>query len=1523
MANHCISAEALKGWEKTGKTEFVKLCKTLSEDNDSGPKKKSFSRALYELCDLVLKGQLKVESAAATVADIADQVKTLPCVLADVLAVLDVETSCSEEKTVREKFVALVTSVVGIVTESLLKERLEQDTLEVANLLSSRVQFNQKYVKTKTRLYYKQQKFNLLREESEGYSKLIVELNQEITEQVTPESVLQHIKSLIGCFDLDPNRVIDVMLESFECRPHLQDFYLPLLRAYVPDTLTLCHILGFRFHFYSPEDSETPESLFQVAALLLKNGLVDLDRLYPHLLPSDSDMHQAQQKELTEAKAYARRLNTIVLADKKEEDKDKEELKFDLKTNNQKLGLCEALLEIGAWDSAKVILDGLPDGFAISHKPIVQALCRLIHAALEPMYSKHTGLSSALTKRRSVPAKRAGVEDVKSFADLNRVVFPMVLYLGPHVAADPALLVKLIRLGKAYMARRSEGTLSPGDEAAYYGLLTVVDDALLPSLSLQPGNCCMAEELWGLVKQYPYEIRYRMYGHWKNETYFTHPRLIRVRADTLERAKYIMRRISKETVKPSGRQLGKLCHSNPGVLFELVLSQIQRYDNFISPVVDSLKYLTAMSYDILAYCIIEAVANPEKERMKTDDTNISLWLQSLANFAGAICRKYTVELTGIMQYVANQLKAGKSLDLLLLREVVQKMAGIEVSEEITDDQLESLSGGELLRQEGGNFQQVRNMKKSSTRLKDTLLERDLALSLCLLMAQQRSSVIFREESGSRHLKLVGKLYDQCQDTLVQFGSFLSMQLSTEEFVKRLPPIDVLISTYHVPQDAAFFLSRALYAHGIQTRYDELKKMDKAEKKTNQASLQKRYIEATEEVQKPVLEALRPLFPARIWEDFTPRFYWTFWSLSMYDLKVPTNAYEKQIQQLRAQITQAEDNKDMPQSKKKKERERCNQLIDKLTDEEKKQQEHVAQVMARLKKEREAWFPCGTTKAEMTTNFLQLCLFPRCCFTASDAMYCGYFIQVLHSLKTPNFSTLICYDRIFNDTTYTVTSCTENEAHRYGRFLASTLETIMRWHSNITIYDKECANYPGFVTVFRKGSDTNNKMDRLDFENFRHVCHKWHFRITKILAHFPRIVQIGMAIERRVDKLSKEEKEKRPDIYALAIGYAGQLKNKKSTWVPETEFHIKEPKAAPKSSASATSNAAGGKGDGPPNASGKKTDEGKGRDSKAAGEGREERKDKGEKREKGDKRDKRESKGKSSGNVEGDSQEAASSKPPKERGVDDKKAKESTPAASASRATKRSHSKEMDDERVASISSSHRRSLEASPMTVDDRDSKRRKLEMAGSSSQVLLPPAVAADASCTWISAAIEEERGGHYQNGADLDLVQDFTASEKGEKDGSAPVSVKISGSSFFRNHQDSPSEGRWKNKESPPSERDAVGDRDRDSREQRKEKKRKDISPTNCQQEHSMDAGDGEVKKRRGEDHHEHHSSKNKVNGEQNGSSSRNREERCERGHSHERSKHEGSKPKERREAAPGEDSPKIKSKEKKDKTYPFTGF
>lgn len=40
-----------------------------------------------------------------------------------------------------------------------------------------------------------------------------------------------------------------------------------------------------------------------------------------------------------------------------------------------------------------------------------------------------------------------------------------------------------------------------------------------------------------------------------------------------------------------------------------------------------------------------------------------------------------------------------SFDLLILKEVVQKMAGIEITDEMTQEQLEAMTGGEQLKAE--------------------------------------------------------------------------------------------------------------------------------------------------------------------------------------------------------------------------------------------------------------------------------------------------------------------------------------------------------------------------------------------------------------------------------------------------------------------------------------------------------------------------------------------------------------------------------------------------------------------------------------------------------------------------------------------------------------------------------------------------------------------------------------------------------------------------------------------------------
>lgn len=136
---------------------------------------------------------------------------------------------------------------------------------------------------------------------------------------------------------------------------------------------------------------------------------------------------------------------------------------------------------------------------------------------------------------------------------------------------------------------------------------------------------------------------------------------------------------------------------------------------------------------------------------------------------------------------------------------------------------------------------------------------------------------------------------------------------------------------------------------------------------------------------------------------------------------------------------------------------------------------------------------------------------------------------------------------------------------------------MRWHADQAVFNKECANYPGFVTKFRVSNQFSEANDHVGYENYRHVCHKWHYKITKaivfcldskdfmqirnaliilmrILPHYPVLSKLAQIIERKVDKVREEEKTKRPDLFAIASSYIGQLKQKTPYMFKESDFH---------------------------------------------------------------------------------------------------------------------------------------------------------------------------------------------------------------------------------------------------------------------------------------------------------------------------------------------------------------------------------
>lgn len=90
----------------------------------------------------------------------------------------------------------------------------------------------------------------------------------------------------------------------------------------------------------------------------------------------------------------------------------------------------------------------------------------------------------------------------------------------------------------------------------------------------------------------------------------------------------------------------------------------------------------------------------------------------------------------------------------------------------------------------------------------------------------------------------------------------------------------------------------------------------------------------------------------------------------------------------------------------------------------------------------------------------------------------------------------------------------------GHFLSELLGMVSRWHANKSCYEsvsivltiywnysllcdcinlpaiQECAGTPGFISMMRSSNISDKQY--LDFENYRHITFKWHFKLTKSL-----------------------------------------------------------------------------------------------------------------------------------------------------------------------------------------------------------------------------------------------------------------------------------------------------------------------------------------------------------------------------------------------------------------------------------------
>ena len=198
----------------------------------------------------------------------------------------------------------------------------------------------------------------------------------------------------------------------------------------------------------------------------------------------------------------------------------------------------------------------------------------------------------------------------------------------------------------------------------------------------------------------------------------------------------------------------------------------------------------------------------------------------------------------------------------------------------------------------------------------------------------------------------------------------------------------------------------------------------------------------------LLDTVKTMLPSKAWNSLSPDLYATFWGLTLYDLYVPKNRYESEIAKLHANLKSLEelsDNSSSAITKRKKEKERIQESLDRLISELHKHEENVASVRRRLSHEKDKWLSSCPDTLKINMEFLQRCIFPRCTFSMPDAVYCAMFVHTLHSLGTPFFNTVNHIDVLICKTLQPmICCCTEYEAGRLGRFLYETLKIAYYW-----------------------------------------------------------------------------------------------------------------------------------------------------------------------------------------------------------------------------------------------------------------------------------------------------------------------------------------------------------------------------------------------------------------------------------------------------------------------------------------------
>jgi len=1134
-----------------------------------------------------------------------------------------------------------------------LQMTLDGNLLSKFELVPVNFQFYNKARKYVTNIHYRQNKFNLLVEESEGYSKLLMFLfsEKELILEEQNGKVMGIIRELMGSFCLDPNRVLDLILlvlefylekiqlgeQSGEVLPVL----LCILKEFKRESLP--QLMGFKLlslHASKGTQKEN-ESLCLTCVYLICHGLLQLEDLIPHLESSIIEIDNLYKANRRSETKKLRKLGTISLnasnADK-EEGKDESQVSNPATTvnvetllpQNQVISILEFLIHYKGWNkvysSAHLFLPSEtstknPGIYVLSRACTISpsfasAVLKTINDIIEPVYettvrcknsffasmkqqkdqeNKSGGMSKFEKMSKFIPnlgeVKR--VEEIENIIEYLYIPISIVTDSG-CIQTDPTLYCKCCRLFKSFLSQKNV-TFQSIDAK----LLAILQMFLVPSLSLFPSNPSVSAELWSCLNELDYTVRYVLYDAWKGT--MLEKRALRIgipppsispqSAKPLARVeseirtgiacRYILKRLSSKNFLETGRRLAKTCHNNPIIVFTLVLNQIETYDNLIDLMVDSFKYSTKLSLDILSYCLLSSLGGGAKKlgRVKSasDGMGTTQWLTSLSQFTGVLFKKFPeVEIRGVLFHLIGELRQGQTSGLPVLLNLLTNAGGYDFANcdtisSLSDAQLEGRSGSQMLKRETSQFGIVESFSKiSSSRLREVLQDKRLGLPLLILLTQVKEKIMYESnESQKQHLKVIGKLYDSCHSIfglLLEFLTDLSDDRNgIEKYAEILPSLLDLNEAFKISPVIAWMIYRPLIRFVIagaakSKKNEEEGEEDEDGKGKKSTSALPKTLSIYHPLSKDMMSTYKSFVPSSSWSYLSPVLYGYFWSLSLYDINCPESRYDTEHKRLTTafgKITKTLMNTQQNPEEDRRLKQEKKTLLDAanlLLADQKVQTSHTQFIHSMLEEKKQEFFSNrGENKLDEDPSIylLSTCTFPRCTLSPEDALYCAKFVEKLHKFETPGFNILKYLDHLISAVCGSLFCITEDEAGNISILLRETWGTISNWRYDEDEYENEISSRVGSEEM-----DTSNR-----YSDYISLYNKWHLSIglslmgclkskeyihvraaivvlNRIVDVYPTRPKLGQKLMKHLTPL--QEDDSLPDIKVMANAYAAQL-----------------------------------------------------------------------------------------------------------------------------------------------------------------------------------------------------------------------------------------------------------------------------------------------------------------------------------------------------------------------------------------------